>query len=147
MGGEGECLSVVVAPGRRDRRQGVLPLGEVRLDEVPPHHFAGCTQIGDQRIERRGFVDGRAHVGPAPRGVVAARVPSSQHSGQLLHVDRFGQEIVHACLQATCPVVARDTGGHGDDGRLRFRRQLGADRRVASMPSISGSCTSISTRS
>ena len=50
--------------------------------------------------------------------------------------------------EAQLAVALHRVGGHGDDARPLRRRPSGAQmRRVASRPSISGICTSMSTTS
>ena len=55
------------------------------------------------------------------------RRPTQQGAPQLVGVDRLGDEIVHASVEAALPVVAHRVGGHGDH-RQGDPRRHGADR-------------------
>jgi hypothetical protein len=68
-----------------------------------------------------------------------------QRGEHLLHVDRLGDEIVHAGVRALLAFGLHHTGRHGD--HRQRQSQLVADFCVAVKPSITGICTSISTRS
>ena len=72
-----------------------------------------------------------------------------QHRVQLLRADGLGEIAIHVGGEAAFPVALHDEGGHGDDRLVAAGAGLRArgceSWRV--MPSISGICTSISTRS
>ena len=71
---------------------------------------------------------------------------TEQAKHQALLVDRLRHMVVHARRQASFAVGQRGVGGHGQD-RQPGEAPVGADSRVASRPSISGICMSISTAS
>ena len=83
-------------------------------------------------------------------GAPSSTVPAQavEQFEELLRPQRLGDVGVHAGLQATFPVALEGVGGHGDDRGMgavaASRARIAA---VASKPSISGICTSISTRS
>ena len=91
------------------------------------------------------------------RGAVAVRRRHGSSAGhealedfeELLGPDRLGDVGVHARLEAALAVALHGVGGHGDDRDVARRSPPRAARMaaVASKPSISGICTSISTRS
>ena len=66
---------------------------------------------------------------------------------QPLDADRLGEVVVHAGGEAHLAVALHRVGGHRDDARPRRAAPARVMRRVASRPSISGICTSISTTS
>ena len=71
---------------------------------------------------------------------------TEQAKHQALLVDRLRHMVVHARRQGGFAVGQRGVGGHARD-RQPGEAPVGADSRVASRPSISGICMSISTAS
>ncbi len=79
-------------------------------------------------------------------GPEGAAIQPDDRLVQLGRLDGFGQVVVHAVLEASLPVARHGVGGEGDDddlGVLRLPELASRICRVASMPSMTGICTSM----
>ena len=103
------------------------------IQRVAPHRLAQSGRgietgnVGQAaRREDRGSGTGRDHRGGAGRS--AARTdPALQLAPQVVRVDRLGDVVVHAGVDAAFAIAAHRVGGHRDDGQFTPVRQA-ADR-------------------
>ena len=145
------CGSPSASPARRSAEQRRRHLEEAldQLRQLPPvaadHRASALSAAAVQTPPLRPAMAAPA---TALGGITApsAHAAAAERRHQLLHLDRLADIVVHAGRQAHLAVTLHGVGGHGDDvgAPARQRRRTSP---VASKPSITGICTSISTTS
>lgn len=102
----------------------VLQTKGARTGSFPAQWEANTSTTGIALLEC-GVGGPTSIVARSTRPVVWGAV--AQDGGQFFDVDRFGQDLVHSCLQEERLGFGRDGDGHGNDRRLRTVGHLGAD--------------------